>query len=91
MVNEYVHDVWVIRALQKHLLVIKDILRLLVLMLVTGPLSRDRSIEVYYPVKNLISQRCHGEIIIYSQLSHMNTSMQSHCEATCLSHHDINR
>ena len=44
-----------------------------------------------YPVKNLISQRCHGEIMIYSQRPHMNTSMQQHhFEAAHLTHHDIN-
>ena len=42
------------------------------------------------PVKNLISQRCHGEIMIYSQLPHMNTSMQHHFEAAHLTHHDTN-
>ena len=43
-----------------------------------------------HPVKNLISQRCHGEIMIYSQLPHTNTSMQHHFEAAHLTHHNIN-
>ena len=42
------------------------------------------------PVKNLISQRCHGEIMIYSQLSHTNTSMHHHFEAAHLFYYDIN-
>ena len=42
------------------------------------------------PVKNSISQRCHGEIMIYSQLPHMITSLQHHFEAAHLTNHDIN-
>ena len=42
------------------------------------------------PVKNLISQRCHGEIMIYSQLPDTITSLQHHFEAAHLTHHDIN-
>ena len=42
------------------------------------------------PAKNLISQRCHGEIIIYSQLPHTITSLQHHFEAAHLTNHDIN-
>ena len=47
-------------------------------------------IEILYPVKNLISQRCHGEIMIYSQLPHTITSLQHNFEAAHLTHHDIN-
>ena len=43
-----------------------------------------------FPVKNLISQRCHGEIMIYSQLPHTITSLQHHFEADHLTNHDIN-
>ena len=50
----------------------------------------DTSIFVSPPVKNLISQRCHGEIMIYSQLPHLITSMQHHFEAAHRTNHDIN-
>ena len=42
------------------------------------------------PVKNLISQRCHGEIMIHSQLPHTSTSLQHHFEAAHRTNHDIN-
>ena len=42
-----------------------------------------------FPVKNSISQRCHGEIMIYSQLPHTITSLQHHFEAAHLIHHDM--
>ena len=49
-----------------------------------------RSPVILSPVKNLISQRCHGEIMIYSQLPLTITLLQHHLEAAHLTNHDIN-